>query len=65
MTKTPAAAATIAIRVRRLPGRWPTYRVTEVTEAGGYRNAYDFQRSDEARSYARKIARELGVEVAQ
>ncbi len=59
MTKTAATA----IRVRRLPGRWPTYRVTEITEAGGYRNAYDFQRSDEARAYARKIARELGIPV--
>ena len=55
--------ATSAIRVRRLRGRWPTYRVTEITEAGGYRNAYDFQRSDEARAYARKIACELGVAV--
>ena len=54
-------AATISVRVRRLPGRWPAFRVTEVTAAGGYRNAYDFQRSDEARAYARKVARELGV----
>ena len=54
---------TAALRLRRLPGRWPTFRVTEVTEAGGNRNAYDFQRSNEAHSYARKIARELGVPV--
>jgi hypothetical protein len=52
-----------AIMFRRLPGRWPTYRVTEVTEAGGYRNAFDFQRSDEARAYAKREAARLGVKV--
>lgn len=57
------ASATTSIRIRRLPGRWPTYRVTEVTQAGGHRNAYDFMRSDEALKCARRIARELGVSV--
>jgi hypothetical protein len=56
-------AKTVAIRVRRLAGRWPTYRVTEVTEAGGHRNSFDFQRSNEAASYAYNLARELGVSI--
>ena len=63
MKAAPTRTVAVELRYRRVRG-WPTYRVTERTEKGGYcSNTFLVSRREEANHYARTTARQLGLQV--